>query len=523
MIKKEEYTATGILFEDDFSAAEINTDNWGFEIGNGSSKGIPGWGNNELQTYDRESAFIEDGNLIIEASKGANNSYASARMTSQFKQSFKFGKIEARAQLPEGQGIWPAIWMIGDGWFTTESWPYTGEIDIVELVGGGEDGDATIHGTAHWASASGYHLYSGGSHTLDDGKFSDNFHVFAIDWNEDRIQWLIDDFVYHEETISGDENRSELADDFFFVMNVAVGGNWGGYPDETTVFSQRMVVDYVRVSSEVTISVFEDTQDDDLVAGTEGIDEITVLYEGTHISASSGNDIITLTADGTWDDTYFARSFSVNGVASLDLASLDGKNKFSATLNGGANTDTVNLTSGDDAFFLHDSFSRFGTDIETTIDTLGNQSTQRLVSVEVIEAGDGNDLIDLTSPIYSMASTPVTVNAGNGNDIIWAADGADIINAGTGDDVIFGGSGNDRLTGGDGADSFEFTVSAGSDVIVDYSQDDGDTLVFYRRANLDMDTEVAFVDGDIIWDDVTIDFEDFDASADNISFGYEII
>ena len=196
---------------------------------------------------------------------------------------------------------------------------------------------------------------------------------------------------------------------------------------------------------------------------------------------------------------------------------------YLATLNGGANTDTVNLTSGDDAFFLHDSFSRFGTDIETTIDTLGNQSTQRLVSVEVIEAGDGNDLIDLTSPIYSMASTPVTVNAGNGNDIIWAADGADIINAGTGDDVIFGGSGNDRLTGGDGADSFEFTVSAGSDVIVDYSQDDGDTLVFYRRANLDMDTEVAFVDGDIIWDDVTIDFEDFDASADNISFGYEII
>ena len=196
---------------------------------------------------------------------------------------------------------------------------------------------------------------------------------------------------------------------------------------------------------------------------------------------------------------------------------------YLATLNGGANTDTVNLTSGDDAFFLHDSFSRFGTDIETTIDTLGNQSTQRLVSVEVIEAGDGNDLIDLTSPIYSMASTPVTVNAGNGNDIIWAADGADIINAGTGDDIIFGGSGNDRLTGGDGADSFEFTVSAGSDVIVDYSQDDGDTLVFYRRANLDMDTEVAFVDGDIIWDDVTIDFEDFDASADNISFGYEII
>jgi beta-glucanase (GH16 family) len=523
MIKKEEYLASSIVFEDDFSADEINTDNWGFEIGNGSSKGIPGWGNNELQTYDRESAFIESGNLVIEATKVGDNSYASTRMTSQFKQSFKFGKIEARAQLPEGQGIWPAIWMIGDGWFMTESWPYTGEIDIVELVGGGNTGDSTIHGTAHWASASGYHLYSGGSYTLEEGKFNDNFHVFAIDWNEDRIQWLIDDIVYHEETISGDANRSELADDFFFVMNVAVGGNWGGYPDDSTVFPQRMLVDYIRVSSEVTISVFEDTEDDDLVTGTDGIDEITILFEGTHISAASGNDIITLTADGTWDDSYFARNFSASGVASLDLVSLVGKNKFSATLDGGANTDTVNLTSGNDAFFLHDSFSRFGTSVDTRLDALGRESTQRLVRIEVIEAGDGDDLIDLTSPSYSMSSTPVTVNAGAGNDIIWAADGADILNGGSGDDILFGGSGNDQLTGGDGADIFEFTVSAGSDVILDYSQADGDALLFYRRANLDTQTEVEFVNGNVVWDDVTIDFQDFNATADNISFSYEII
>jgi beta-glucanase (GH16 family) len=159
------------------------------------------------------------------------------------KKEFKYGRVDIRAALPKGQGIWPALWMLGSN-FSDVGWPMCGEIDIMELVGG--DGkDNIVHGTTHWDNNGSYANY-GGSYRLPTGIFNDEFHVFTIIWDESKIAWLVDDKQYHSIDISP-AALSEFRQEFFFIFNVAVGGNWPGSPDGTTEFPQRMIVDYVRV------------------------------------------------------------------------------------------------------------------------------------------------------------------------------------------------------------------------------------------------------------------------------------
>ncbi len=230
-----------MLWQDEFNDAQLNTTQWTYELGNGCSVGICGWGNNELETYTDEpgNCRVEDGKLIITAMKSPG-SYTSARIKTQDKVGVQFGRIDVRAKLPKGQGIWPAIWMLGDG-ITTVGWPACGEIDIMELIG---HQPATTHGTVHYNN-NGYQS-STGSVSLAQGDFSDRFHVFSIVWDRNKIIWYMDNKPFKTFTnsnISGYAFNSP----FFFIMNVAVGGNWPGAPDEKTVFPQEMVVDYVRV------------------------------------------------------------------------------------------------------------------------------------------------------------------------------------------------------------------------------------------------------------------------------------
>jgi len=152
--------------------------------------------------------------------------------------------VDVRAALPYGKGIWPAIWMLGDN-ITTVGWPACGEIDIMELIGGQGLNDRTIHGTAHWSN-SGAHAQFGNSISLSSGKFADEFHVFSIVWNQNSITWMLDDVVYNTLDITPAE-LSEFQENFFLIMNVAVGGNWPGSPDATSIFPQTMYVDYVRI------------------------------------------------------------------------------------------------------------------------------------------------------------------------------------------------------------------------------------------------------------------------------------
>lgn len=233
------YPGMSLLWADEFEGPGINNDNWTFEIGNGTW----GWGNNELQYYTRgENATIVDGNLVIEAREDDTRRYTSTRMITKGKFDFQYGRVDIRAALPEGQGMWPALWMLGAN-ISTVGWPQCGEIDIMELVGHESN---KVHGTAHW-SDNNEHKSFGKSKTLSGTRnFKDDFHVFSIIWTENSIKWLLDDVQYNELNISG-AGLNELQKNQFFIFNVAVGGNWPGDPDANTSFPQQMIVDYIRV------------------------------------------------------------------------------------------------------------------------------------------------------------------------------------------------------------------------------------------------------------------------------------
>lgn len=241
----ENYEGLLLVWQDEFEGDRLNPEDWTFETGTGSN----GWGNEELQYYREENTELKDGFLIITAKKEAyqGRNYTSSRIKTQGKKAFQYGRIDIRAALPKGQGIWPALWMLGSN-FPTAGWPACGEIDIMELIGGGPGKDNTVHGTVHWSNAGQYASYGDG-YTLKEGIFADKFHVFTIVWNPKSIIWLVDDKPYHEIDITPAE-LSEFQQEFFFIFNVAVGGRWPGSPDASTVFPQRMIVDYVRVFQE---------------------------------------------------------------------------------------------------------------------------------------------------------------------------------------------------------------------------------------------------------------------------------
>jgi beta-glucanase (GH16 family) len=217
-------------------------------------RGGTGWGNNELQYYtDRpENVRQENGNLVIEAIKeqftgpeGLKRNYTSARLNTAGRFSQRYGRFEARAMIPSGQGIWPAFWLLGDD-FSTKGWPECGEIDVMENIGLAPSKiSASIHGPGYFARNA---LTS--AYTLPKGQFSETFHVFAAEWEPQAIRFYVDDYLFSNRTSSDVPFHKWVFDHpFFLLLNLAVGGDLPGTPDNSTRFPQRMLVDYVRVYS----------------------------------------------------------------------------------------------------------------------------------------------------------------------------------------------------------------------------------------------------------------------------------
>jgi beta-glucanase (GH16 family) len=237
------YPGYTLAWADEFTGSNLNTGNWSFETGNNN-----GWGNNELEYYtDRpQNIFVSAGNLVIEARSESfgGSSYTSTRMITKNKKIFKFGRIDIRAKMPKGKGIWPALWMLGSN-IDAVGWPACGEMDILELLGHEPN---KIYGTMHWGNTVASHSSKGSSYTLSSGSFDQQFHVYSLIWKQDDIRVLVDDQEYvHVTATDVLGSNYPFNSDFFFIFNIAVGGNWPGSPDNTTVFPQRMVVDYVRV------------------------------------------------------------------------------------------------------------------------------------------------------------------------------------------------------------------------------------------------------------------------------------
>ena len=231
-----------MVWQDEFETdgAPDNT-KWAYDLGAG------GWGNNELQAYtnNAQNVIIEDGSLKITALNNGG-SYTSARIKTQGKFDQAYGRFEARIKLPWGPGIWPAFWMLGAN-IETVPWPQCGEIDIMEYRGQQPN---LINGTVHGPG------YSGGAAItktfgFENDRFDVDYHVFAIEWGVDYIQYFVDDVPYLE--INPADLTGEWVYDhpFFLILNVAVGGNYVGFPTPGTPFPQTMYVDWVRVYREV--------------------------------------------------------------------------------------------------------------------------------------------------------------------------------------------------------------------------------------------------------------------------------
>jgi Beta-glucanase/Beta-glucan synthetase len=229
-----------LAWSDEFDGSSIDRSNWTYDLG------ASGWGNAEMECYtDRpENSRIEDGCLVVEARKEyyQGSKYTSARLKSQGLRSFTYGRIEARIKVPAGQGLWPAFWMLGES-ITTKSWPGCGEIDVMEYIGKEPE---HVFGTAHGPGYSG--SAGRGGHTSVDSGVASDFHVFAVEWGADEIRWFCDGDEYFKLSKADLGSKTWVFDSpSFVILNLAVGGYWPGYPDGSTAFPARMLVDYVRV------------------------------------------------------------------------------------------------------------------------------------------------------------------------------------------------------------------------------------------------------------------------------------
>jgi beta-glucanase (GH16 family) len=239
-----------LAWSDDFNGPNGSAPDpkkWTFDIGGG------GWGNNELEYYTNrlENAHIQNGNLVITARQesyagadGVTRGYTSARMKTAGKFEQAYGRFEARFKIPHGEGMWPAFWMLGNDIEKT-GWPTCGEVDIMENIG---KEPATNHGTMH---GPGYFAAKGVSaaYSLPSASFSDDFHIFAVEWEPNVIRFYVDNNLYATRTPADLPPGTKWVYDhpFFIILNLAIGGSWPGNPDKNTAFPQSMLVDYVRV------------------------------------------------------------------------------------------------------------------------------------------------------------------------------------------------------------------------------------------------------------------------------------
>ena len=235
------YPNMTLVWSDEFDGNSINNSNWTFETGNNN-----GWGNSELENYTSrtKNAFVSNGHLIIEARQEnfGGFGYTSARMITKDKRFFKYGRVDIRAKTPTTKGIWPALWMLGNN-IGQVGWPACGEIDIMEQLG--QESSRTF-GTVHWGDNPAGHRSKGGNVVLSAG-YDKEFHVYSIIWTDSYIRFLVDNTQFFEVINSDITGNNPFTKEHFFILNVAVGGNWPGNPDSSTKFPQRMIVDYVRM------------------------------------------------------------------------------------------------------------------------------------------------------------------------------------------------------------------------------------------------------------------------------------
>jgi beta-glucanase (GH16 family) len=354
-----------LVWQDEFTNG-ISAD-WVFETGTGSG----GWGNNELEYYRRENATVSNGQLVITAKREAfgGMQYTSARMKTQGKKSWKFGRIEARIAMPSFQGVWPAFWMLGDN-IGSVGWPACGELDIMEKI----NTEAAVHGTAHWSDNNNQYASYGGQ----TGTSVTAFHVYSIEWTSTYVRWFVDGAQYHEINIAnGINGTSEFQNNFFILLNLAIGGNWPGFTVDNNAFPANMYVDYVRVYQNTGVTgnatVYQDCN-----------------YGGSGIALPAGS--------------YTLSQLQARGIANDWISSVRVQSGYQIRLYQNDNfTGTSVLKTADDACLVDDNFN--------------DQAT----SIVVSQVSSGFTLTKQAESYSAMAGvqTETTTDTGGGQNVGW--------------------------------------------------------------------------------------------------------
>lgn len=306
-----------LVWQDEFTNG-IGPD-WVFETGTGSG----GWGNNELQYYRSQNATVQNGQLVITArneSFGGMN-YTSARMKTQGRKSWKYGRVEARIAMPAFQGVWPAFWMLGDN-IGTAGWPDCGEIDVMEHV----NTENRTYGTIHWRDHNAQYANYGGNTAVN----VTGFHVYAIEWTASSIKWFVDGVQFHEANIANGINGThEFHNNFFIILNMAIGGNWPGFTVNNGAMPANMYVDYVRVYQQTNgpSSVLIQAENYNTMLGVQ-TEATTDAGGGQNVGWIEANDWM----------AYNSINFPTTGsyLVEYRVASLNGGGRLSLDLNAGS-------------------------------------------------------------------------------------------------------------------------------------------------------------------------------------------
>lgn len=314
-----------LLWNDEFNGTKIDDSIWSYDPHE------PGWTNEELQEYTEstDNVFVRDGKMVLKAIKTQNENgkdyYTSGKIKSQNKKDFMYGKVVARAKVPAGQGLWPAIWMMPTDESFYGQWPKCGEIDIMEILGSQPD---LTYATIHYGSP---HAEQQDTYQLSGETFADDFHDYSVEWEPGEMRFYVDDNLIHtvNDWFTAEEGQDDkpypapFNQNFFVQMNLAVGGTWPGNPDDTTDFDKaEFEIDYVRVyqkpeydtNVEKPVAVFREAlEDGNLVyngdfAEAEALDDEEIwsflLFEGGAGSAVISDGVLTITSDAEGSEDY---------------------------------------------------------------------------------------------------------------------------------------------------------------------------------------------------------------------------
>jgi beta-glucanase (GH16 family) len=340
--------AYSLVWSDEFNGGSLNTDDWTADYGNGCP-GLCGWGNNELEFYLSQNVTVTGGNLVLTAREESmgGNSFTSGKVHTRDKQSFLYGRIEARAKIPTGGGMWPAFWMMPQD-DAYGGWAASGEIDIMEAA----NNTTSVGGTIHYGGSWPDNTYSGSSYSLGGANFADEYHVYAVEWEPEEIRWYVDDVHYGTKTsaqwYTNTAPGNPLApfdQDFYIILNAAVGGNYTGCTDPgciTASLPQEFLIDYVRVYQETgnvapTVEITSPSEGDNPPAGSIEITATAADSDGSIARVEFYNGTTYLGEDTT-APYAFVWPYAANGCHEIIARAIDDGGAFAE--------DTERLTVG---------------------------------------------------------------------------------------------------------------------------------------------------------------------------------